>query len=75
MPLLGTDQQLASSMVQLVQAANVSQGLQPAVIQALATGMAQAIIAHFLVNAEVAPGIVVATSGGAGTTTTPGKLT
>ena len=69
MPLAGSDLQLAQLMVTFVQQENATQGLKPAVIQALANGMAKAIIQHFLTNGQVAPGIVVATTGGAGSTT------
>ena len=74
MPLAGTDTILAQLMVTLVQQENILLGLQPAQIQALANGLSKAIIQHFIANAVVAPGILVGTTGGAGATTSPGKL-
>ena len=82
MPLLGTDTLLAQEIVSAVQEAGTAMGYTPDQLaaltkglQPLATGIAQAVIAHIIANAQVAPGIIVATSGGAGATGGPGVIT
>lgn len=81
MPLAGTDPILAQSIVSITSSVAAGMGYTPeqiatltASLQPLASGIAQAVIAHIIAFAQVTPGIVVATSGGAGATTTPGVI-
>lgn len=73
MPLLGSDAAL-SQTIQTYIKANAPKS-NPAALKALGDGLAKAIIEHLLKFTEVAAGIPVLTSGGAGSTSSPGKLT
>jgi len=77
MPLLGSESKLKTAIITEVKAENTKRGLKSPdtkALDSLATAISNAVIKHFTANAEVASGIAVATSGGAGATSAPGKL-
>jgi len=73
MPLLGSDAALSKTIQTYIKAQ--APKTDPVALAALGDGLAKAIIEHLLQYTEVAAGIPVLTSGGAGSTSSPGKLT
>lgn len=77
MPLTGSDTLFSATLYTSINAALASTGAPPLPtsaghLKAFCDGLAQAILAHLLLNGTVAPGQAVVTNTGAGATSTPG---
>lgn len=78
MPIVGMDPLLSKQLIASIQkelAANGATAPSPQALQGLCDGIAKALIPFLITNLQVAPGIAVATAGGAGATAAPGTVT
>jgi len=78
MPLTGQETVLSASLKTSIVAELSKLGnaaFDPKSVEALSTGIANALLPFLVANIQVSPGIVVATSGGPGSTTSPGTIT
>lgn len=75
--LKGAESKLSKLMQQYIKSEVQKRGLaapEAKSLEGMCEGLAKAITEHFLANGEVATGIPVTTSGGAGATSKTGKL-